>query len=168
MKEKRTIQFLVINANLGQDHPSLRNNYNNNYPFFYRFPTIQGLITHLSDEHQVPVNTDTKSFENTHEFLQWKMEEEEKTRSYYVKRSSSQMYGTNKHWYLYCNRTGTTRIKDERQRQVKTQGSCKTGNCCIAHMKVIEDTITGKIQVKYCSTHSTIQLKLHICLFLCM
>ena len=32
---------------------------------------------------------------------------------------------------------------------MKSQGLCKIGNICIA-----QDTIIGKVQVKYCSTHS--------------
>ncbi len=89
------------------------------------------------------------------EFQSWKLEEETKCKSFYVQRSSTQMQGANKHWYFYCNRSGTVRIKNELKRQVKSQGSCKTGKCCIAHMKVVEDTITGTIKVHYCSTHNT-------------
>ena len=41
--------------------------------------------------------------------MEIKVQEEEHCKSYYIQRSSAQMYGTNKHWYLYCNRSGTIR-----------------------------------------------------------
>ena len=84
------------------------------------------------------------------------IKEEHKCKSQYVQRSAAQMHGTNKHWYLYCNRSGTKRIKlEERKRQIKTQGTCKTGSCCIGHIKATQDTVTGKMQISYCSTHNT-------------
>ena len=44
--------------------------------------------------------------------------------------------------------------KGEGKRQLKTQGSCKTGNVCIAHLKVAEDITTGVVNVEYCCTHT--------------
>ena len=35
-----------------------------------RYTTVQGLIGHLIDSHQVPIETETKRFE---EFRQWKL-----------------------------------------------------------------------------------------------
>ena len=65
------------------------------------------------------------------------------------------MHGINKYWYLYCNRSGTNRIQEERKRQIMTQGSCKTRKPCIAHMKVTQNIVTGKVKVEYCSTHNS-------------
>ena len=39
--------------------------------------------------------------------------------------------------------------------KIKIQGSRKTGLSCIAHMKVMQDTITGVIMFEYCSTHNS-------------
>ena len=37
---------------------------------------------------------------------------------------------------------------------MKTQGTCKIAFFCTAHMKVSEDTITGKVTVSYCKNHT--------------
>ena len=101
------------------------------------------------------MSTETRTFGTIEDFKVRKLEEDEKNKAHYVQRSSSIMHGLNKHWCLYCNRSGKARIKEtEWKRQVKSQGSHKTGSCCIAHIKVIEDTVTGKIHVEYCSTHN--------------
>ena len=56
--------------------------------------------------------------------------------------------GAMKYWYLYCNRSGKVQIRGRGKRQLKVQGSCKTGLSCIAHMKIMQDTITGVIIVE--------------------
>lgn len=101
------------------------------------------------------MNIQRTNFDNLKEFHDWKLEEEQKCKSFYVQHSSSQTYGTNKHWYLHCNRSGIAKTMDERERQVKSHGSCKTGTFCVAHMKVIQDIIIGKVQVQCCSTHNS-------------
>ena len=86
--------------------------------------------------------------------------EDDRSKSYFVQHSSSRVYGTMKYWYLYCNRSGKVRIRGQGKRQLKVQGSCKTGLSCIAHMKVMQDTITGVIMVEYCSTHNSHSVQL--------
>ena len=61
---------------------------------------------------------------------------------------------------LYCNRSGKVRIQGQAKRQLYVQGSCKTGLSCIAHMKVMQDTITGVIMVEYCSAHNSHSVQL--------
>ena len=45
------------------------------------------------------------------------MQEEQKCKSHYVQHTASKFYGVTKHWYLYCNRSGITRLRGE--------GKCK-------------------------------------------
>ena len=94
------------------------------------------------------------SFENFEEFSKWKENEEKQCNSYYVQHTAVKMYGTTKHLYLYCNRFGSARFRGEGKRHMKIQGSCKAGKRCIANMKIQEDTLTGKVIVDYCSTHT--------------
>ena len=99
---------------------------------------MQSLIIHLQSHHDSDVTIDTKTFESIEDFKTWKLQEEEKNKAYYVQRSSSIMHGLNKHYCLYCNRSGKARIKDiERKRQVKSRRTKKTGYCCIAHMNIL-------------------------------
>ena len=78
----------------------------------------------------------------------------EKSKSHYVQNSSVKLYSGTKYWYFYCNRSGAHRFRGKGKRIIKSQGSCKIGSTCIAHMKVMEDTTTGHIIVEYCSTHN--------------
>ena len=62
---------------------------------------------------------------------------------------------------IVTNSTGTTTAtnlegynsKTKGKRQLKTQGTCKLGERCIAHMKATIDQLTGTVEVQYCSTH---------------
>ena len=83
------------------------------------------------------------------------MQEEQKCKSHYVQHTASNFYGVTKHWYLYCNRSGITRLRGEGKRQLKSQGSCKIGKACIANMKIMQDAITGKVIVEYCSAQNS-------------
>ena len=89
------------------------------------------------------------------------MEEEEKrTYSNYVQQYAPQLYGDKQHWYYYCNRSGVYQSKAQGKRQTKTQGTCKLGERCIAHMKVTKDQVTGSVDVHYCSTHHNHEVSL--------
>ena len=50
--------------------------------------------------------------------------------------------------------------KGHGKRQIKLQNSNKTGTTCVAHIKAMENTLTNKIQIEYCSTHNTHELQL--------
>jgi len=70
------------------------------------------------------------------------------------------MYGSSKHHYFYCNRSGNHESKGHTKRQIKLQGSCKAASTCIAHIKAIQNTLTDEIVVEYCSTHNSHDLNL--------
>ena len=75
------------------------------------------------------------------------------TYSNYVQQCAPQLYGSRQHRYYYCNRSGIYQSKTSGKRQPKTQGSCKLGERCIAHIKATHDQLTGTVEVCYCSTH---------------
>ena len=65
-----------------------------------------------------------------------------------------QTFQTHKHHYYYCNRCGKYNPKGENQRNLKVQGSCKTGKNCLAHIKTATSIETGLVQVQYCDHHN--------------
>ena len=90
------------------------------------------------------INNQTLSFEDLTQFNEWKLQEEKQSKSHYVQNSSVKLYSGTKYWYFYCNRSGAHRFRGKGKRIIKSQGSCKIGSTCIAHMKVMEDTTTAR------------------------
>ena len=65
----------------------------------YRFSTIQGVITHLQNDHNMEIGNQTHSFENITKFNEWKLQEDKTSKSYYIQNSSVKLYGGTKYWY---------------------------------------------------------------------
>ena len=130
------------------------------YLFDYRFTNLLKMQEHLSSEHNYEVSVSAHEFKSMAEFEEWKIKEETASKSYFVRNSSSKICGSNKFYYYYCNRSGSYKGKGSGKRQLKIQGSCKTGKTCIAHLKVTENLQTQMISVQYCSTHSNHHLEL--------
>lgn len=84
-------------------------------------------------------------FLNVEVFKSWKEEEERRTYSNYVQQCAPQLYGDKQHWYYYCNQSGSYKSKAKGKRQLKTQGTCKLEERCIAHMKITIDQLTGTL-----------------------
>ena len=82
------------------------------------------------------------------------------TYSNYVQQCVPQLYCDKQHWYYYCNRSGIYNSKTKGKRQLKTQGTCKLGERCIAYMKATIDQLTGTVEVQYCSTHHNHEVSL--------
>ena len=57
--------------------------------------------------------------------------------------------------HLVCNRSGNPRpSRSTGKRQQKSQGSCKSGEFCLSHMKVMVNASSGQVTVEYCSNHT--------------
>jgi hypothetical protein len=82
------------------------------------------------------VVNETLSFENLTQFDEWKLEEEKKSKSCFIKNSSVKKFNDTNHWYYYCNRSGIGRFRGKGERIMKVKGSCKIGITC---MHSIED-----------------------------
>lgn len=119
----------------------------------FRFRSIAQLINHLKAAHLINISTNTLNYEHFDDFLRWKNQEETTTRSQYTLQCAPQTSLQTKVWYYYCNRAGKYTPKGQQKRQLKTQGTNKTGHQCSAHMKVSQDIKTGHITVFYCSYH---------------
>ena len=126
----------------------------------FRKNSLSQLIEHLNSEHNCQICIEKYNFNCWSEFDSWKVKEENQTKSYYVRDSSAKTYGSLKHYYFHCNRSGNYESKGHTKRQLKLQGSCKTASTCIAHMKVVQNTSTDEVTVEYCSSHNSHDLNL--------
>lgn len=66
----------------------------------------------------------------------------------------------NRVWYFYCNRAGKYKPKGSNKRHQKSQGTCKIGEQCSAHLKAVQNINSGCVKVTYCSTHHNHVIKL--------
>ena len=115
---------------------------------------MKSLIDHMNSTHNKNATIAILPFENLHSFLVWKKSIEAETNSLYVQNCSTQTSGTTKRWYYYCSRSGVYKAKGEGSRNLKLQGSNKIGFACTAHIKVVQNTFTGKVNVEHCETHT--------------
>ena len=117
------------------------------------------MIVHLKDEHNMQTCTKNIAFESINQFKEWKLQEERKSKAHFVRNSSIKEYGSVKYMYYYCNRSGHYKSKGNGERSPQSQGTCKSGNTCIAYMKTMEDTLSKSVVVEYCSTHTGHEIK---------
>ena len=99
------------------------------------------------------------AFESINQFKEWKLQEERKSKAHFVRNSSIKEYGSVKYMYYYCNRSGHYKSKGNGERSPQSQGTCRSGNTCIAYMKTMEDTLSKSVVVEYCSTHTGHEIK---------
>lgn len=116
----------------------------------HRLKTIKGLIAHLKDSHKENIILQSTTFTNLDTFLQWKAVQEKENQTSFVQKCSSKK---SKGKETTCNRAGKYEAKGEGKRSVKTQGSCKIGGQCTAHMKVCRSLTDGSVSVEYCYNH---------------
>lgn len=128
--------------------------------FDYRFLNLEALISHLRSYHQIQVATERLEFANLELFHQWKAAAEKKTNSMYVQKCACQQSLTTNRWYYYCNRAGVYTPRGTGERHLKSQGSCKVGIQCTAHIKAHQDKTSGVVIVNYCPFHSSHPIKL--------
>ena len=120
----------------------------------YRFMTIHNLLQHLREDHKTGIVREEMDFKNFQQFLEWKSVQEEKVDTCYVQHCGARTTQQNtKVWYFYCNRAGKYQPKGKGRRQLKSQGTSKIGEQCSAHLKVVQDVLTGSVKVTYCTTH---------------
>ena len=79
---------------------------------------------------------------------------EVESNSLYVQHCSKQTSKSVHRWYYYCNRGGNYKPKGEGKRSLKMQGSNKIGFNCTAHIKVVQDTTSGVVNVNFCPSHN--------------
>ena len=108
---------------------------------------------HLEQEHKLEMQTSLLQFETFDAFLQWKEEEELRTKSWYIQQSAPQTYGNNKHYYYHCNRAGNYQARGNNDRSLKSQGSSKAVSHCSAYIQATVNVRECVVNVKYNSTH---------------
>ena len=120
---------------------------------------VHKLERHLEQDHILEMHTSLLQFDTFDAFLQWKEEEELRTKSWYVQRSAPQMHGNNKHYYYYhCNRAGNYQTRGNNVRSLKSQG--KAVSHCSAYIQAMVNVREGAVNAKYNSTHYNHELQL--------
>ncbi len=126
------------------------------------FITLNQLISHLTEDHNIQMNTRQLKFPTLESFIAFKYEEELKSNTQYIQQCGRQtsLDGKSERFYYYCNRSGKYASQSKGNRQTKSQGSCKVGSQCTAHMKVRHNKLDGTVDVQCCDYHHSHELKL--------
>ena len=85
------------------------------------------------------------------DFELWKEETERESRSSFVKSRAACKTSNGSRRVFYCNRNGIYKSKGCGKRQLKIQGSCKTGGSCPA--AIVVDENNGQLHCRYYPTH---------------
>ena len=128
----------------------------------FRCKSLTALDTHLSLHQSAgPDKADKenalvqyKTLPNYHSFLEWKAEEEKRTKSSFVQKCGTKRSKSAEITHFYCNRDGQYRSKGHGTRMVKFKGTNKLGTPCTAYLKCTKDTDTEMVSVEYCTVHS--------------
>ena len=78
----------------------------------YRFPTIQGVISHLHNDHNMEIGNQTHSFENFTKFNEWKVQEDKTSKSctYRIHQLNCTVVIFSSYLSLLYSTTTTTRV----------------------------------------------------------
>ncbi|CAL4138746.1 unnamed protein product [Meganyctiphanes norvegica] len=115
------------------------------------FPTVKSFRKHLEDNHEKVITKVTHQFSSRKDFHTWKDDIEAKIGIKYVKNNIN--YGANKEKSLFhCRRSGIFKPRGKGKRQLKSQGSCKTGFYCSSTIELSINN--GNYEVHYFEDHS--------------
>ncbi|CAL4138516.1 unnamed protein product, partial [Meganyctiphanes norvegica] len=126
-----------------------------------RVHTQKDLRQHIQIDHNLEVEEVELSFPCKSDFEEWLEQEETNTNSQFAKSTGQKVSNKNGKMTVYyaCRRSGIYRSQGTGKRNLKAQGSCKTGRSCPASLKVIMHP-EGEVDVAYCKTHFGHQLEL--------
>ena len=104
-----------------------------------------------------------KSFSALNEFMKWKEDFEENSRSSYVLHCAPKCHSDSNYvsYYYYCNRSGKYSSRGKEVRELKIQGSSKIGTHCLAYIRAKKDQ-DGQIEVEICNYHTHGQQLAHL------
>ncbi|CAG9814036.1 unnamed protein product [Phaedon cochleariae] len=107
------------------------------------------LINHLSESHDIKIESEEIEFVDKDEFLDWKSDIEKTFKSNYAITSG---YSKDQPvTYYSCNRSGKIPSRGSFKRRGKIQGSCKLNSRCTSMIKLMEGT--NKLSVTWVKTH---------------
>jgi len=118
------------------------------------YASVAAYREHLSTAHHVTAILDScqLTFTCEEDMMAWKREQERKSTACFVARRGGQATLGGMTASYYCHRSGTfTGTQGTGKRQLKSQGSCRSGKHCTACMAVIEHK--GTYTVTYFPTH---------------
>uniref|UniRef100_A0A0P4X1H5 C2H2-type domain-containing protein n=1 Tax=Scylla olivacea TaxID=85551 RepID=A0A0P4X1H5_SCYOL len=120
----------------------------------FRCPRVVDLIKHYENHHDRKLSLQTQDFATEGEFLNWKEEEERRTKASFVQHCGPRQRESAIVQYFYCNRSGFFVTKGEGKRNLKRQGSSKIGATCPAFIKFTLDRSTSRGTAEYCLDHT--------------
>jgi len=105
-----------------------------------KFSSLTGYRNHLDSIHHVPSVCDSveKTFGTREEFMSWKADEEKKDTAKFVMKSGASTTSSGLRSVYFCNRSGHYVSQSAGKRQIKSQGSSRSGQSCPASMIVNE------------------------------
>ncbi|XP_035233998.1 uncharacterized protein LOC118205822 [Stegodyphus dumicola] len=117
------------------------------------FPTTGDLRSHLETCHNYSNMTKCikLEFQKKQDFYSWLSDEERKTKTHFVVDSSGQKHKNYTRTLFCCNRSGTYKAKGKGERQLKAQGTSKTGFSCTA--TVILKDFGNRFEAVYFKEH---------------
>ncbi|KFM68785.1 putative zinc finger transcription factor protein 17, partial [Stegodyphus mimosarum] len=117
-----------------------------------KFRTMKELLDHIKSDHtDINLVYENKVFTSKTEFEHWKEMMEQNTQSSFIISSSKKAVKEGIASYYQCHRSGRSKIKESRKRNVKVAGSIKCGITCPAYIKVLEKV--DQIEVECQSVH---------------
>ncbi|CAL4133753.1 unnamed protein product [Meganyctiphanes norvegica] len=121
-----------------------------------QFFHMVSMIKHLQAEHNTDINTTDLVFDNYDSFLAWKEVEQDSNLIYFTKRHGAIMNKGTKYVSYICQVDGPLVHETEPRLTSRrwSKGQVRKGIKCPARMLVKECENTGKVTVKYITTHN--------------
>ncbi|KAF6199574.1 hypothetical protein GE061_007600 [Apolygus lucorum] len=112
------------------------------------------VINHYQDSHEVKITEETLFFSNDEQVEAWKRGVESAECCKFIIRGGIRKRRNAVVNYLFCFRDGCYKPgKGTGKRKMKVTGSCKIGSVCPASIRMVKNTTTGEITVKYIARH---------------
>ncbi|XP_050314961.1 uncharacterized protein LOC126749334 [Anthonomus grandis grandis] len=117
------------------------------------FQRNEDLVIHLRTEHNMFFETEDLFFTSKKEFAEWKTSMEEQYQCNYVISAKRNKGENTEIIYYKCNRSNINKvtIKEHRQRNLKSQGTCKLNFTCTSQIKVVYKS--NKCSIHWIKTH---------------
>ncbi|XP_067134135.1 uncharacterized protein [Centruroides vittatus] len=114
--------------------------------------SIESLRQHCIEKHGYEECEEQLTFNDMSEFFVWKDKEEKLVKSSFISRNGPTTLSDGRIKKIYtCHRSGNYVPKGCGKRQIKSQGSCKSGKICLASIEVF--ITSNSIIVKYHKNH---------------
>ncbi|KAJ8957460.1 hypothetical protein NQ317_016983 [Molorchus minor] len=112
-----------------------------------------GVITHVTEGHDITIVKETIRFDTMEQFESWKNDFEKNSNARFVKEYSKSSTNAYKNISFICHRSGKYISESKGLRHLKTQGSNKIGALCPANIKLQINKGDGTCKALVTKTH---------------